>query len=159
VNHHREIDRDPFADEIPEQQSDQHNGKSLLEAVNSMGQGYDDIHQLQELVDNFKRYNEDVNRASFYDKVLGEEETAGHTVLARPRDLVEVFGSQSEFNFYRFCQDARLSHFMSNRLLRMVTAVSLDLCSCRKPTWLYTNCVLSVYCADQLEHSIQTPIN
>ena len=106
MNHHREIDRDPFADEIPEQQSDQHNGKSLLEAVNSMGQGYDDIHQLQELVDNFKRYNEDVNRASFYDKVLGEEETAGHTVLARPRDLVEVFGSQSEFNFYRFCQDA-----------------------------------------------------
>ena len=123
--HHSEenVDLSSQVETLSHEESDKTQDKTLLEEVNTMGQGHDDIQELHDLLERCMKYDADSTQQPVC-KALGEAETEGQTVLRRPEDLAEVFGSQSELNFYKFCQESRLSNFMANRLLRMVTDVS-----------------------------------
>ena len=47
----------------------------------------------------------------------------GRTIISRSTDYLNVFGSQSELDYYRFVLSANLSEFHSNQLLNIMTKV------------------------------------
>jgi hypothetical protein len=97
---------------------------TLQEINSSMGLSLSQTDCLMKHLDSLAQQSAKASIASSAGRCVPQQSIKEEDVAKRSEGLSTVFSSQQELNFYRFCREANLSHFMEDRLFRMVTSVS-----------------------------------
>jgi hypothetical protein len=68
------------------------------------------------------RHKQDPRNPSDFE-ISPDQVPAGQSVFQRDKNIAAVFKSQSELDFYMFHQSSRMSNFLGNQLLSLITKV------------------------------------